>query len=419
MKILLLGNGFDLYHKLPTRYYDFISVISNYHNRYKSSIPFSLDQLIDDDVASANEKIKESLDTYRTIYESINITNEQHQKIISLKENYWFKYFEKFCDSISTWIDFEKEIMRVVYAFDFFFKKQYFKNEIDENGTVVSFKFDERSSNHIVSNFNFFYVNKLNNGQLSLKDNGFIDGKKYIKKDYLIRSVAGANIFEINKCEVVDFLYEELDKFSDVLKLYFELFVEQVINHTEFSNIVKRNKLFENVGFVINFNYTNTYERIYEINRNKYKINRNKIVYLHGNIDNKIILGVNSDAYDEIEKLDTTFLRFKKYYQRVINKTDNRYLKFKKETYSVLNENKYYDNIVQVKYDLIVFGHSLDMTDADIITDMFFISNKVIIYCRDVDDMNSKLNNLISIYGRSEFDSVRFEKDIEFRLIND
>ena len=40
MKVLLLGNGFDLFHHFPTRYIDFLSVVNflieNYNSNFKN-----------------------------------------------------------------------------------------------------------------------------------------------------------------------------------------------------------------------------------------------------------------------------------------------------------------------------------------------------------------------------------------------
>lgn len=86
MNIIVLGNGFDLVHGLPTRYTDFLKYCRDYDSE---NMPISNDQAI------ANEFSE------------------------SIKDNIWLSYFLKITpnlDEDKTWIDFETEILKVIHG---------------------------------------------------------------------------------------------------------------------------------------------------------------------------------------------------------------------------------------------------------------------------------------------------------------
>ena len=155
---------------------------------------------------------------------------------------------------------------------------------------------------------------------------------------------------------------------------------------------------FQHTDFVITFNYTNTYELLYK---------NSEVVHIHGNVNTKIVLGVNPDGADVIETVDTTFVPFKKYFQRIKYKTDIQYLDF-------IQRNKNDSDFV-----LYIIGHSLDSTDKDIIQEAFSVAKKIFIFSYDENDESNHISNLVSFFGKSDFDVMRREKDISFMLISD
>ena len=401
MKILMLGNGFDLYHKLPTAYINFMHIISRFHNNYMDSIPVTMESFLNDsDFLDSDKIIKASYEAYKEIYKEIEITQEEHQQIVKLKNNYWFKFFNISCPNELTWIDFEKHIYDVVTAFDCFFKKIYFSDE-DENIFVLNC---EKKTDYILRCFNYFFNYSEEAGQIRF------EGKLYeqfqVASNFTKQEPEGSGIFVVDKEKIVDFLYNQLNELSAVLKLYFDIFVRRLIEHESFKSIVNSNDIFMNCKYTVNFNYTNTFESLYS--------NNTMCIHLHGSLNDNIILGINADKYDEVHQLDTTFLKFKKYYQRVIYKTDYEFIKMKEEIFDLKGR---FGN--RVNSNLVVFGHSLDKTDEDIIREMFDLSDKITIYCYDFDSLNSALNNLISIYGRRDFDYIRNQKHLDFKLINE
>ena len=68
---------------------------------------------------------------------------------------------------------------------------------------------------------------------------------------------------------------------------------------------------------------------------------------------------------------------------------------------------------------LYVIGHSLDITDKDIIQEAFSVATKIYILSYDENDESKHISNLINIFGKSAFDTMRRDKDISFMSILD
>lgn len=133
MKILLIGNGFDLAHDLPTRYKDFLDFCCRIEKifTYNDSVGLKEYQQKCLDDWNINEKIKELLleiydgrVSHTNILDDVSIetvvttsngtVNELHNLI---KDNMWIKYFQGILSDASigeNWIDFESEISRII-----------------------------------------------------------------------------------------------------------------------------------------------------------------------------------------------------------------------------------------------------------------------------------------------------------------
>ena len=113
---------------------------------------------------------------------------------------------------------------------------------------------------------------------------------------------------------------------------------------------------------------------------------------------------VNPDSSDELGSVDTTFLRFKKYYQRILFGTDRQYLNTIQEFdpldgYEFVDEETKKELIKSApEHDLIVVGHSLDVTDKDIITELFDISSSITVMYHNDAAFADHVNNLVNIY---------------------
>ena len=71
-----------------------------------------------------------------------------------------------------------------------------------------------------------------------------------------------------------------------------------------------------------------------------------------------------------------------------------------------------------IEYTLMVMGHSLDVTDADIIMDLFSKAKEITIIYHDDSAKSSYIGNIIKMYGKSGFDKLRKEQNLTFRHVD-
>lgn len=370
INILIVGNGFDLAHGLPTKYMDFLHFcrrvqrIWKFGNREQSKMQqnqlFQKEWLDNWDTA---ESIKDSIMTAFEKREWKLVMSDWHieleDKILSeiyesVMNNTWYSYFNHICELKSikgeNWIDFESEI-------------RYILQRIDEKTNNLNDKISEI----------FEEIHKENDAKMNL-----------FKKYYDKRSVND----DVKKDSLRAFrqiVYNDLERIIRALELYLGKYVDEIEIDRRIPEIEKAKP-----DYVINFNYTNTYERVY---------NNATVFHIHGACDiarpfekNDMVLGI--DEYWGIDDRDThtNFTIFKKFAQRIQKHTGI-------ENYKYLNEiNRFYEknkerwtgNVdmntthpVGVSY-VYIFGHSLDITDKDILSGFIGAdSTSVIVYCYD------------------------------------
>ena len=212
--------------------------------------------------------------------------------------------------------------------------------------------------------------------------------------DYTVEYPTGSRHFIPDSNKIMSILSTALCELSEALKLYLSLFAESILNVSGSQSHFERFPPFRGINRIITFNYTKTYEQVYY----------NRVHHLHGSTDGKIVLGINPDKYDEVESADTLCIAFKKYYQRVMYGTDTEYL-------SWINQDG-------LEYTLMVMGHSLDVTDADIIRDLFSKAREITIIYHDDSAKSSYIGNIIKIYGYTGFDKLRKEQNLTFRHVD-
>lgn len=107
--ILIIGNGFDLSHYLPTKYDHFMDVMDAIESSNNNEMSF------DDLFVKCREDwfIAKTKEYYKT--EDIFLNTEQLNEIRKLlKENCWYQYFKNHVQEIKTWIDFEEKIREAI-----------------------------------------------------------------------------------------------------------------------------------------------------------------------------------------------------------------------------------------------------------------------------------------------------------------
>ena len=375
-KILLIGNGFDLAHGLPTSYKDFLDfckmvrelytypIIDNEYNQ-KKLIDWNTDKTI-------KSKLLECYENRKNCFEDKITTQckELDELYDCIKENVWINYFLEREKSIGeNWIDFESEISNVVQAIE------TLKGYIERDEDVLKIKDTKQQT--------IIYFLKI--------------AKKSLQDVFNLKRIDG----------FIEDISIELDKLIRSLEIYICEFVNEI-------DIIKENDDIKTItpDYVLSFNYSNTYERIY---------GQSKEVtydYIHGkadienNVDTcNLVLGI--DEYLEDDKNDKLeFIAFKKFYQIIYKSTDSTYMKW-------VEQIKKYP---EVNHNLFIFGHSLDKTDRDILKLLICndnVTTKIYYYRKNKNDkkeLGKLIKNLVRIMGQDELISRTMgeHKTIEF-----
>ena len=387
MNLLVIGNGFDLAHHLPTRYTDFLKYCKNYNG--------------ENPISKEDDKNKE-FDDFR-------------------QNNVWLKYFLSITnlEDDKTWIDFEKEIAKIVNAAESN-TSAIFINKISAEETQISIRHAPDELKNFFLTFEKQHLEKGIDGRflkIILNIKGIDCLTSFI--DYLYRELRNfARAFEIyclhvNKIEIITpvvscSIKNELEQTQKERDHYRRLerqasgYMNRKREENEYkekaaeaarkysqanSQIRKRDYLsLSKFDCVLSFNYTNTYERLYGNEKTQY-------CYIHGKAQNdrtktNLILGIDDNLKQGLENQNFEWAKFKKYYQRIILKTGSEY----KDWLSPSSNNSNGDNYVYI------VGHSLDQTDFDVLYEIFTNSSfKIIVYYYNQKDFEEKVQKVIKL----------------------
>ena len=378
MNILVIGNGFDLAHGLPTKYEHFLTFLNfaNVHEKNK----------------------KEFIELNKLIFDNI-----------------WIEYFisiyeERKKTGKDGWIDFENEISKIIQSL---------------NSDMYKLNIEYRMDDRVMDLSNKFLLHKYSKYFFVM-----LPGDKPVDSNEKIT-------FE----EIRNRLLYDLNRLIRALEIYLTAYVSKIQCDEESPDIKKfferkmnENNLRETIDTkILNFNYTTTIMKVYKYNLD--------IDYIHGKADinntidtNNMVLGIDEYLPEDRKSIDIGFIAFKKYYQRIYKQTGCKYKNwvekircFKQEVDEKL-KNQY---PIQIPYEkipskyrnqLYIFGHSLDVTDRDILRDLILNDNVfTTIYYHSKEVMGQQIANLVKVIGQDEL--IRrtggSTKTIEFKLQQD
>ncbi len=320
MRYLVLGNGFDLAHGLKTGYKDFLLYA------------------IQRDKALFNNFTKENQNTDIIFIEPDNSESDMYFRG-KLLHNVWMNYFViLYRDKLirgENWIDFEMEISYIIENFD---RKAKSKMEL-----VSDLKdLNNKDNNKFLTFYNLY-------GILHTKGVGGV--KKQTYKE-LINDLSG--------------------DLNDVI-LAFEFYLQNEVENVGINRYSLDIKNLGKLDGVLNFNYTTTLQRVYT------ELSSVPIHYIHGKVstgnENNMVLGVNEYWDEEGASQHTDFNVFKKFTQRVMKNTG---VDYRKWVYNATNQgNKFGEIRKRTSYDdlglseVYIFGHSLDISDKDLLKELF------------------------------------------------
>lgn len=331
MNILVIGNGFDLYHGLKTNYIDFVKF--------------------------SEELMKSAKGT------------KGKKWVIN---NSFVRCFTKVASENQTWIDCEKEIEIIVTMI---LKVLYDKNVFIKN------------TNYIVKNETSLSSYEFERLKRSNKFCKNVSEQKIEFQNNFFKAFQG-----IDKEMVMNTLKRDLNDLINLFKYYLE---EKVINQP----VTKMSKQIKNINpeYVINFNYTNTYEQ--------YGISKEDVCYIHGSVqDDNMVLGIR-----DVDEKDIDSIYFKKFFQRIQKHTDvikwDRFGEYHSLSDPIRDACTYF------------FGHSLSNTDGDIIRNIYDNSEKIVVFYlnkADKKDYEQKVINLIDTLGKDNVIQGMYSGRIEF-----
>lgn len=397
MNLLVVGNGFDLEHGLPTQYKDFLDFIYGFkvliNGGYKNNGLKEFERIVIngenpyiDDVNNRKEeprKFNECVKSMLLHEDAFTIkgfeewSNQEHIKNLQsyCDDNVWIEYFiDKRDKEKKTWIDFESEISKVIQSLDYMRK---YRIKAKENKSTYC---NEKCFNIEGK------IYKLLNRGINHRDINLLDYEEYKKI-------------------VVDRLKKDLNRLICALEIYLYVYV----NNVDIKTIAPDIKNVE-IDKVLSFNYTDTYNKIYLKNNSKFI----EYHYIHGQSDlkeekNNMIIGIDEYLdYDLVNK-EIDFIAFKKYFQRIYKETGSEYKSWLKN----MNKSDEHNNIY-------FFGHSLDVTDKDVIEELIIGSNKktdITIFYYNEEAYESQIANLVKVIGKDELIKrvSRSENSITFK----
>ena len=365
-RILVLGNGFDLAHGLPTRYDQFLD--------FCQTVQVLFGESDDSDIPSSTPLI----DSLK------EIVNRPHSDIYwcycdevtkLIHGNMWYSFFHKVIlerrgknDKEKTWIDFESEICVQVKEVE-----QYLET-IDYKKTLPAHK-PELLSHHYRP----------------------------------LRGRVDQNRREKYISSFISDMYSDLNRITRALEIYLSVFVQGIPTSDAVQELLPYR-----YSHILTFNYTDTFEEYYKDRM----FSDTEVCHVHGkaekdhNVSNcNLVLGIDEYLPKKKKNESLTFLQFKKFYQRIYKNTDKRYTEWiEKIRKSADADAEKKDDILweRVIFEVHFFGHSLDVTDKDILRKLILNSNvqtKVFYYRRTEDDkadLSAKIHNLVKVIGQKE-----------------
>lgn len=363
INILVIGNGFDLAHHLPTQYSNFLDFVKAYKEPDGS------------DYANALEK-------YRTaqpeLYREIGSLIEQNLLI-----EYFLSIYKEICAGGKTgWIDFESEISVIVQKLD------EAKKQIEGNMSGPDDKVQLEKGL-------FEYLKFFITFGKSPEATEFLSIRKYqpIYFDNLANKI-----------------YESLNRLIRLLEIYLHEYIEKLecdFRLPEMENLT--------IDHVLSFNYTDTYRKYYD------RENRAEYCFIHGEAKESsvetcnLVLGIDEYLPSHRVDSDNQFVWFKKFYQRIYKGTGSEYLDWINQFEKVNRE----AGLSKTFYmDIYIYGHSLDVTDKDVLSKLIITENaNTHIYYHSREAMANQISNLVKIIGEANLIQMTGGRDRRIHFI--
>ena len=183
--------------------------------------------------------------------------------------------------------------------------------------------------------------------------------------------------YGIKEDKIIECMEIQLNGFIDCFEYYLKNIMPSI---SEQHNFIQ--KIIDlDPQYVLSFNYTDTYK--------EYGVDKSRVTHIHGEVgENNIVLGIDND-----DTISQRFIAFKKLFQ-VIQK-ENQRIDFGKIR-------KQLDFEGQWTFYAYFFGHSFDITDAELIHSIRKGTEKMKIFYYCEEDRNQKLKNIFEVFGQKD-----------------
>lgn len=185
-------------------------------------------------------------------------------------------------------------------------------------------------------------------------------------------------------------LLSDLNKLTRALEIYLSFYVNNIKCDNKLNQILELD-----IDKVLSFNYTNTFERFYGDEKVEYD-------YIHGKASCEsslescnLVLGIDEYLSSSQQDSDNEFIEFKKFFQRIYKMTGCVYIDWLDQ----INRTNvlFYD---KENLNVYIYGHSLDITDKDIISQIINFRNaKITIFYHDRKSLGNLIMNLVKMIG--------------------
>lgn len=266
-KILIIGNGFDLAHFLPTKYEHFIHVMKVVEGA-ATDTSLSFENLYKGLLGSEDYILIKCKELHNT--EELEMTVEQVNRLKdNLVDNGWFQFFKSQIDSgIDTWIDFENEVKHVLDSlcsliYEIEEDVKHFRIASDKKVASIKAQLitEKMFRKHPALTKILWQFDIIEKQQLNFSE------QLTLNKDFIKYYHQRAVYLDTNK--IFGHLTKQWNGFIEIFSMY----IEYIDTFKPKKELTLPKVLLKDECIIYSFNYSSTVERFY---------NNSSIQFLHG-----------------------------------------------------------------------------------------------------------------------------------------
>ncbi len=406
MKILIVGNGFDLAHYMPTKYDHFMGAMQAVEAWDISKGEMGFDDLFKGFYQKEEWFFGYTKAMYKT--DEIKLTVEQIKELQQqLKENVWYQYFSEHVKELKTWIDFEIKIEEALLICCSFFDeyKLLYQKHGEVNDEILPLKHTSakyiklsEKNKKILQLISILKIEDRENTRAPSAGLSSSEVRKVkttiVNSEFLITDNKYEN-FQYEK--FINSSYNQLELFKEILNSY----LMEIIEHLKLREKILIPEPLNCLDHIFSFNYTSTIKRFHNSDM--------EIEFLHGQcgLKQNIVLGISDLPHGRLKELKA--YGFVKYHQKLMKNTN---YKFILENEAISVHLKLNGKILEPEgLNLTFWGHSLDVSDRNYIEEVFSLNDekdlgaRVLIYFYDLQAKFSLLANLIHILDNHKIET--------------